>query len=50
MLKIASIDLSRYNFSIVLCRLRRKNCTATSVHLVDVVFIPFIVYFAYVAL
>jgi hypothetical protein len=50
MLEIASVDLSRSNFSIVLFQLRRETCTAASVHLVDVIFIPFIVYYAYVAI
>jgi hypothetical protein len=47
--KIASVDLSQYDFSIALLRLRRVTCTAASVHLV-VIFIPFIVYYAYVAI
>jgi hypothetical protein len=50
MLKIASVDLSRSNFSITLLQLRWENYTAASVHLVDVFFIPFIVYYAYVAI
>jgi hypothetical protein len=50
MLKIASVDLRRSNFSIVFFQLRRKNCTAASVHVVDVIFIPFMVYYAYVAI
>jgi hypothetical protein len=50
MLKIASIDLSRSNLSIVLFQLRQETCTAASVHLADVIFIPFIVYYAYVAI
>jgi hypothetical protein len=50
MLTIASISLSRFNFSIALFQLRRKYCTAASVHLVDIIFIPFIVYYAYVAI
>jgi uncharacterized protein YPO0396 len=50
MLKIASIDLSRSNFSIALFQLRQEICTAASVHLADIIFIPFIVYYAYVAL
>jgi hypothetical protein len=50
MLNIASVDISRSNFSITLFLLRRKNCTAASVHLADVIFIPFIVYYAYVAI
>jgi hypothetical protein len=50
MLKIASIDLSRSNLSIALFQLGRETCTAASVHLVDVIFIPFIVYYAYVAI
>jgi hypothetical protein len=48
MLNIASVDLSRSNFSIALFQLRRETCTAASVHLVDIIFIPFIVYYAYV--
>jgi hypothetical protein len=50
MLKIDSVSLSRSNFSIALFQLRQKNCTAASVHLVDVIFIPFTVYYAYVAI
>jgi hypothetical protein len=50
MLKIASVDLSRSKFSILLFQLRQKNCTAASVHVVDVIFIPFIVDYAYVAI
>jgi hypothetical protein len=50
MLKIASVDLSLSNFSIALFQLRQKNCIAASVRLVDVIFIPFIVYYAYVAI
>jgi hypothetical protein len=50
MLKIASIDLSRSNFSIALFQLRRETCTAASVHLADVIFIPFIFYYAYVVI
>jgi hypothetical protein len=50
MLKIASVDLSRSNFSIALFQLRWETCTAASVHLVDVIFIPFIVYYAYVVI
>jgi hypothetical protein len=49
MLKIASVDLSRSNFSIALFQLKRENCTAASVHLV-IIFIPFIVYYAYVVI
>jgi hypothetical protein len=50
MLKIAIVDLSRSNFSIALFQLRQETCTAASVHLVDVIFIPFIVYYAYIAI
>jgi hypothetical protein len=50
MLKIASVDLSRSNFSITLFQLRQENCTAASVPLVNVIFIPFIVYYAYVVI
>jgi hypothetical protein len=57
MLKIASVDLSQTNFSIALVQLRQETCTAASVHLAaasvhlaDVIFIPFIVYYAYVAI
>jgi hypothetical protein len=50
MLKIASVDLSRSNFSIALFQLKRENCTAASVHLADVIFTPFIVYYAYLAI
>jgi uncharacterized protein YPO0396 len=50
MLKIASVDLSQSNFSIALFQLRQKTCTAASVHPADVIFIPFIVYYAYVAI
>jgi hypothetical protein len=46
----AKIDHSRSNFSIVLFQLRQENCTAASVHAVDFIFIPFIVYYAYVAI
>jgi hypothetical protein len=50
MLKIASVDLSQSNFSIALFQLRWETCTAASVHLADVIFIPFTVYYAYVAI
>jgi hypothetical protein len=50
MLKIASVDLSRSKFSITLFQLRWENSTAALVHLVDVIFIPFIVYYASVAM
>jgi uncharacterized protein YPO0396 len=50
MLKIASVDLSQSNFSVALFQLRRETCTAASVHLADVIFIPFIVYYAYAAI
>jgi hypothetical protein len=50
MLKIASVDLSRSNFSIALFQLRRETCTAASVHLVHIIFIPFVVHYAYVAI
>jgi hypothetical protein len=48
--KIASVDLSRSNFSIVLFQLRRETFTAASVHPADVIFTPFTVYYAYVAI
>ena len=61
MLKIASVDLSRSNFSIaraplfqlinyVTCRYRRETYTAASVYLADIIFIPFIVQYAYIAI
>jgi hypothetical protein len=50
MLKIASVNLSRSNFSIALFQLRWDTCTAASVHLADIIFIPFIIYYAYVAI
>jgi hypothetical protein len=50
MLKIASVDLSRSNFSLALFQLRRENVTAASVHPADIIFILFIVYCAYVAI
>jgi hypothetical protein len=50
MLKIVSVNLSRSNFSIALFQLRRETCTTASVHLVDINFIPFIVYYGYVAI
>jgi hypothetical protein len=50
MLKIASVDLSRSNFSIVLFQLSQETCTAASVHLDDFIFIPFIVHYAYIAI
>jgi hypothetical protein len=50
MLKIAIVDLSRFNFSIALFQLRRENCAVALVHLVDVIFIPFIVYYAYIVI
>jgi uncharacterized protein YPO0396 len=50
MLKIGSVDISHSNFSIARLQLRRENCTAASVHPADVIFIPFIVYYAYVAI
>jgi hypothetical protein len=50
MLKIASVDLSRSNFSIALFQLRWETGTAASVHPADVIFIPFIIYYAYVAI
>jgi hypothetical protein len=50
MLNIAILDLSRSKFSIALFQLRRETCTAASVHLADVIFIPFTVYYAYVAI
>jgi hypothetical protein len=50
MLKIASVDLSRSNFSVALFQLRRETCTVVSAHLADVIFIPFIVYYAYVVI
>jgi hypothetical protein len=48
MLKIASVNLSRSKFSIALFQLRRETCIAASEYLADVIFIPFIVYYAYV--
>jgi hypothetical protein len=50
MLKIASVDLCRSNFLVALFQLRQETCTAASVHLADVIFIPFIIYYAYVAI
>jgi hypothetical protein len=50
MLKIAGVDLIRSNFLISLFQLRWETCTEASVHLADVIFIPFIVYYAYVAI
>ena len=62
MLKIASVDLSRSNFSIartplfqlkisyVTCHYRRVTYTAASVYLADIIFIPFIVQYAYIAI
>ena len=63
MLKIASVDLSRSNFSIaraplrsfslnsyVTCHYRRETYTAASVYLADIIFIPFIVQYAYIAI
>jgi hypothetical protein len=50
MLKIASVNLSQSNFSNVLFQLRQETCRAASVHLADIIFIPFIVYYAYVAI
>jgi hypothetical protein len=50
MLKIASINLSQSNFSIMPFQRRRLTSTAASVRLVDVIFIPFIVYYAYVVI
>jgi hypothetical protein len=38
------------NFSIMLFQLRQETCTAASVHLADIIFIPLIVYYAYVAI
>jgi hypothetical protein len=56
----AKIDHSRFNNSCLrlptstlvdlIFQLRRENCTAASIHLVDVIFIPFIVYYAYIAI
>jgi uncharacterized protein YPO0396 len=48
--KIASVDLSRSNFSIALFQLRQETCTAASVHPADVIFIAFTVYYAYIAI
>ena len=60
MLKIANVDLSRSNFSIartplfqlkyVTCHYRRETYTAASVYLADIIFIPFIVQYAYIAI
>ena len=61
MLKIASVDLSRSNFSIartplfqlvsyITCRYRWETYTAASVYLADIIFIPFIVQYAYIAI
>jgi uncharacterized protein YPO0396 len=50
MLKIASVNLSQSNVSIALFQLRRETCTAASVYLADIIFIPFIVYYAYVVI
>ena len=61
MLKIASVDLIRSNFSIartplfqlksdVTCHYRRETYTAASVYLADIIFIPFIVQYAYIAI
>jgi hypothetical protein len=50
MLNIASVDLILSNFSIALFQLRQETCTAALVHLVDIIFIPFIVYYAYIAI
>jgi hypothetical protein len=50
MLKIASVTLVESNLSNALFQLRRETCTAASVHLADVIFIPFVVYYAYVAI
>ena len=62
MLKIVSVDLSRSNFSIaraplfqlkscyVTCHYRRETYTAASVYLADIIFIPFIVQYAYIAI
>jgi hypothetical protein len=46
----AKTDHSRFNFSNALFQLRRETCTAASVHLADDIFIPFIVYYAYIAI
>jgi len=32
------------------CHYRRENCTAASVYLADIIFISFIVYYAYIAI
>jgi len=32
------------------CHYRRETCTAASVYLADVIFIPFIVYYAYIVI
>ena len=62
MLKIASVDLSRSNFSIagaplfqlkmsyVTCHYRGETYTAASVYLADIIFITFIVQYAYIAI
>ena len=56
MLKIASDDLSRSNFSIARAPLFQlksatwETYTAASVYLADIIFIPFIVQYAYIAI
>jgi len=54
MLKLASVDLSRSNFSVALFSLNqltwRETCTAASVYLADVIFIFFMAYYAYIAI
>jgi hypothetical protein len=50
MRKIASVELSRSYFLVALFQLRRETCTAASVHLADVIFIPFTVYYAYIVI
>ena len=62
MLKIAHVDLSRSNFSIAVAPLFQlksatypviiggKILTAASVYLADIILIPFIVQYAYIAI
>jgi hypothetical protein len=49
-LGLPALTLVGLNFSIALFQLRRETCTAASVHLADVIFTPFTVYYAYVAI
>jgi len=57
MLKIASVNLSRSIFQScsfclnqLTCHYRWETCTAASVYPADVISIPFIVYYAYIAI